>query len=93
MKIEDINFAKLGYKIKLISESSIIDNKISNFTSPLISYKNSLANVGDALNAINISTEHLENLCLEVKGQEENQQLTQFYLICMIFHKMMNLTI
>ena len=68
--IEDINFAKkLGYKIKLISESSIIDNKISNFTSPkLISNDNSLANVGDALNAINISTEHLDNLCLEGQG-------------------------
>ncbi len=70
VKIEDINFAKkLGYKIKLISESLLIENKISNFTSPkLISFENSLANVGDALNAVNISTEHLDNLCLVGQG-------------------------
>ncbi len=70
VKIEDINFAKrLGYKIKLISESSIIDNKISNFTSPkLVNSKNSLANVGGVLNAINISSDHLDNLCLEGQG-------------------------
>jgi Homoserine dehydrogenase len=70
IKIEDINFAKkLGYKIKLISESSIIDNQISNFTSPkLVSFQNPLSNVGDALNAINIETDHLENLFLEGQG-------------------------
>ena len=70
IKIEDINFSKkLGYRIKLISESSIIDNKIANFTSPkLVSFENPLANVGDALNAINISTDHLDNLCLEGQG-------------------------
>ncbi len=68
--IEDINFAKkLGYKIKLISESSIINNQISNFTSPkLVSLYNPLANVGDALNAINIETNHLDNLFLEGQG-------------------------
>ncbi len=70
VKIEDINFAnKLGYKIKLISESSIIENQICNITSPkLVSLNNPLANVGDALNAINISTNHLDNLFLEGQG-------------------------
>ncbi len=70
IKIEDINFAKkLGFKIKLISESVIIDDKISNFTSPkLISITNPLANVEDALNAINIETHHLQNLFLEGEG-------------------------
>ena len=70
VKIEDINFAKkLGYKIKLISESSIIDNKICNSTSPkLVNFTNPLSNVGDALNAINIETDHLENLFLEGQG-------------------------
>ena len=60
---------KLGYKIKLISESSIIDNQIANLTSPkLISINNPLANVGNALNAINIETDHLESLYLEGEG-------------------------
>ena len=70
VKIEDINFAKqLGYRIKLISETSIVNEKIFNFTSPkLIDYNNPLANVGDALNAINIETDHLDNLFLEGQG-------------------------
>ena len=70
VKIEDINFAKkLGYRIKLISETSIVNEKIFNFTSPkLIDYSNPLANVGDALNAINIETDHLDNLFLEGQG-------------------------
>ncbi len=70
IKIEDIHFAKkLGYKIKLISESSIINNQISNFTSPkLVSLNNPLSNVGGALNAINIETDHLDNLFLEGQG-------------------------
>ncbi len=70
IKIEDINFAqKLGFKIKLISESSIIDDKIANFTSPkLVNINNPLSNVGDALNAINIETDHLDNLFLEGQG-------------------------
>ena len=70
IKIEDINFAeKLGYKIKLISEACIIEGKISNFTSPkLVSMDNPLANVDNALNAINIETIHLENLFLEGEG-------------------------
>ncbi len=70
VKIEDINFAKkLGYKIKLISESSIIDNQISNFTSPkLVSKNNPLYNVDDSLNAISIETNFLDNLFLEGQG-------------------------
>ena len=70
IKIEDINFVKkLGYKIKLISEACLIDNKISNFTSPkLVSIDNPLASVDNALNAINIETFHLENLFLEGEG-------------------------
>ncbi len=70
VKIEDINFAnKLGYRIKLVSESSLINNQISNFTSPkLIRFDNPLSNVGDALNAINIETDHLDNLFLEGQG-------------------------
>ena len=70
IKIEDINFAKqLGFKIKLISETSIIENKISNFTSPkLVNLENPLANVDNALNAININTDHLENIFLEGQG-------------------------
>ncbi len=70
VKIKDINFAKkLGFRIKLISETSIINKKILNITSPkLIDYNNPLANVGDALNAINIETDHLDNLFLEGQG-------------------------
>ena len=70
VKIEDINFAKkLGYRIKLISESSIIDNQIYNFTSPkLVKYENPLSNVGGALNAVNIETNHLDNLFMEGQG-------------------------
>ncbi len=70
IKIEDINFAKkLGFKIKLISESSIINNEIYNVTSPkLVVLNNPLSNVGDALNAINVETDHLSNLFLEGEG-------------------------
>ena len=70
IKIQDINFAKkLGYKIKLISESFIIENQISNITSPkLVNLSNPLSNVGNALNAINIETNQLDNLFLEGQG-------------------------
>ena len=70
VKIDDINYAKkLGFRIKLISESCIIEDKIYNYTSPkLVSHSNPLANVGDALNAINIETDHLDNLFLEGQG-------------------------
>ena len=70
IKIDDINYAKkLGYRIKLISETSIVDDKLCSFTSPkLVQINNPLANVGDALNAINIETDHLDNLFLEGQG-------------------------
>ena len=68
--IEDINFAKqLGYRIKLISETRVIDNKIYSSTKPkLISLDKPLANANNALNAINIVTDQLQNLYLEGEG-------------------------
>ena len=68
--IEDINFAKqLGYRIKLISETSIIDNKIYSSTKPkLISLDTPMANTNGVLNAVNIETDQLENLYLEGEG-------------------------
>ncbi|MDC0058021.1 homoserine dehydrogenase [Pelagibacteraceae bacterium] len=68
--IEDINFVKrLGFRIKLVSESCLIDNKIYSSTKPkLISLDKPLANANGALNAINIETDQLENLYLEGEG-------------------------
>ncbi len=68
--IEDINFAKqLGYRIKLISECSVIEGKIYASTKPkLISTDNPIANTEGALNAINIETDQLKNLYLEGEG-------------------------
>ena len=68
--IEDIKFVKqLGYRIKLISESSIIDNKVYASTKPkLISIDKPMANMNGPLNAINIQTDQLENLYLEGQG-------------------------
>jgi len=68
--IDDIlNAKKLGYRIKLISEASIIDNKISCVTEPkLIKLDNPLANVDGVLNAINIETDHLDSLFVEGEG-------------------------
>jgi len=68
--IEDINFVKqLGFKIKLISECSLIDNMIYSSTKPkLIPLDRPLANVNGALNAINIETDELQNLYLEGEG-------------------------
>ena len=68
--IEDINFVKqLGFRIKLISETRVIDNKIYNSTKPkLISLAKPLANANDALNALNIVTDQLQNLYLEGEG-------------------------
>tara|TARA_Y100001970_G_scaffold274194_1_gene373587 strand:- start:6070 stop:7365 length:1296 start_codon:yes stop_codon:yes gene_type:complete len=68
--IQDINFVKqLGYKIKLISESSIIDDKVFASTKPkLIPIDNPIANTKGALNAINIETDQLDNLYLEGEG-------------------------
>ena len=68
--IEDINFVKqLGYRIKLISESAIIDNKIYLSTKPkLVSLDNPIANTNGPLNALNIATDQLKNLYLEGEG-------------------------
>ena len=68
--IEDIKFAKqLGYKIKLISESSIIQNKIYASTkTKLISRESPIANTDGALNAIIIETDQLKSLYLEGEG-------------------------
>ena len=68
--IEDINFVKqLGYRIKLISECSIIDNKIYASTKPkLISMEKPIANTNGPLNAVNIETDQLTNLYLEGEG-------------------------
>jgi len=68
--IEDINFVKqLGFRIKLISESFLIDNKIYSSTKPkLIPTNKPLANAQGALNGINIKTDQLANLYLEGEG-------------------------
>ena len=64
-----VNADKLGYKIKLISEVSVLDNKIYCETSPkLINVNEPLANVNGVLNAINIETDQLQTLFLEGEG-------------------------
>ncbi|MFL2520589.1 MAG: homoserine dehydrogenase [Alphaproteobacteria bacterium] len=70
IKIEDIvNAKKLGYKIKLISEATIINNQLYCVTEPkLINSSKPLANVDGVLNAINIQTDHLYSLFLEGEG-------------------------
>ena len=74
IKIFDIINAKnFGYKIKLISESSVINNQILNVTSPkLINVNDPLANVDGVLNAIKIQTDHLDPLFLEGEGAGGN---------------------
>ena len=68
--IEDIhNAKKLGCRIKLISESQIIEGKIINVTEPrLIKIENPLANVDGVINAINVETKHLQSLFYEGEG-------------------------
>jgi len=70
IKIDDIlNAKKLGYRIKLISEASLINDKISCTTEPkLIKFNNPLANVSGVLNAIRIQTDQSETLFLEGEG-------------------------
>ncbi len=70
LKIDDIFYAeKLGYNIKLISEAYVMDNKIYSVTSPKLLDKNSpMANVNGVLNAINIETNHHENIFVEGEG-------------------------
>ena len=68
--IEDIhNAKKLGCRIKLISESQIIEGKIFNVTEPrLIKIENPLANVDGVINAINVETDHLQSLFYAGEG-------------------------
>ena len=68
--IEDIhNAKKLGCRIKLISESQIIEGKIFNVTEPrLIKIENPLANVDGVINAINVETKHLQSLFYAGEG-------------------------
>ena len=68
--IEDIhNAKKLGCRIKLISESQIIEGKIINVTEPrLIKIENPLSNVDGVINAINVETEHLQSLFYQGEG-------------------------
>lgn len=70
IQIDDIiNAKKLGYRIKLISEASIINNEISCITEPkLIKMNNPLASVNGMLNAVQIQTDQLENLFIEGEG-------------------------
>ena len=67
---EDIKHSKkLGYRIKLISETCLIEDKIFISTSPkLININNPLAHVGGVLNAIKIKTDHLNSLFIEGEG-------------------------
>jgi len=68
--IEDIkNAEKLGYKIKLISESELIGNKLMSVVEPkLIRKETHLANVHGVLNAVKIETDHLQPLILKGEG-------------------------
>ena len=72
--IEDIiNAKKLGYKIKLISQASIINNQIYSVTEPkLVAKENPLFNVDGVLNAINIQTDQLKSLFIEGEGAGGN---------------------
>ena len=67
---EDIKYSKkLGYRIKLISETCLIEDKIFISTSPkLININNPLAHVEGVLNAIKIETDHLNSLFIEGEG-------------------------
>ena len=82
-----INVNKLGYKIKLISEAYIEDNKIYCSTEPkLINIKNPLANVDGVLNAVKIETNHLESLFVEGEGAggrvTASSVISDLYEIC-----------
>tara|TARA_B100000029_G_scaffold511349_1_gene605167 strand:+ start:544 stop:1857 length:1314 start_codon:yes stop_codon:yes gene_type:complete len=68
--IEDIkNANKLGYKIKLISESELVDNKLISVVEPKLLFNTTrLANVNGVLNAVKIETNHLKNLIFEGEG-------------------------
>ena len=82
-----IDVDKLGYKIKLISESYIKDKKIFCVTEPkLIEKRNPLANVDGVLNAIKIETDQLQSLFLEGEGAggraTASSVISDLYEIC-----------
>ena len=68
--IEDIIYAKkLGYRIKLISQSEIKNNQIISVTEPmLIDCKSEIANVNGVMNAIKLETDYLKSLFLVGEG-------------------------
>ena len=68
--IDDIrNAKKLGYKIKLISESFLINNQITSVVEPKLIKKDShLANINGVLNAIKIESDHLNPLIIQGEG-------------------------
>tara|TARA_B100000686_G_C16786442_1_gene975547 strand:- start:484 stop:1791 length:1308 start_codon:yes stop_codon:yes gene_type:complete len=68
--IDDIkNAKKLGYKIKLISESQLMNNQVSTVVEPrLIKFENYLSSVNGVLNAIKIKSNFLNPLILEGEG-------------------------
>ena len=70
IQIDDIiNAKKLGYKIKLIATSEIINNHILSVVEPtLISDTSQLSNVDGVLNGIKIQTDNLNSLFLEGQG-------------------------
>ena len=70
INIEDIkNADKLGYKIKLISETEIINNKLKSVVEPkLINNKSYLANINGVLNAVKITTDQLNPIILVGEG-------------------------
>ena len=88
---EDIkNAEKLGYKIKLISESEIIDNKIMSVVEPkLISKKTHLANIEGVLNAVKIESDHLQPLIL--KGEGAGGQATSSSIISDLYEIALNI--
>ena len=85
INIQDIKFAKqLGYKIKLIGSSEIVNNKITNVVEPTLVKNNSkLSNVDGVLNGIKIETDHLESIIFRRRRSRRNSnklvQLFQIY--------------
>ena len=91
INIEDIkNAEKLGYKIKLISESEIIDNKIMSVVEPkLIPKETQLANIDGVLNAVKIESDHLQPLIL--KGEGAGGQATSSSIISDLYEIALNI--
>ena len=89
--IEDIkNAEKLCCKIKLISESEIVDNKIMSVVEPkLIIKETQLANIDGVLNAVKIESEHLQPLIL--KGEGAGGQATSSSIISDLYEISLNI--